>query len=77
MAKSVYIGTVVCVDISDVISEIDTEDLSEELKKRGLEMFSENENINKLKEIYELRRTGKSFYRELDDYIYSVLGRIV
>jgi hypothetical protein len=61
------------------LEDFDTEDLVEELEKRGKVVASEdgseyNEQLNR---IWHLRRLGQPFDAELDKYLYEVLGRVV
>jgi len=65
----------------DVLEEFDDDDLIDELKSRGMSVrsvadqtFEVNETIRK---IYEKRRIGEDYQRELDALIYDVLGRVV
>lgn len=68
-----YVGYVeVDVDLDDY----DTDDLIEELQKRGRNDFVSSDSNTALREIYELRRTGRDYQRELDALIYDVLGRL-
>lgn len=71
--RSVPVETYVSVDVT--LEDIDTDDLVEELESRG--HIVEGDNTEQLMMIYQLRRTGKSYDRELDNYIYDVLGKIV
>lgn len=65
----------------DVLEEFDDDDLIDELKSRGMSVrsvadqaFEVNETIRK---IYEKRRIGEDYQRELDALIYDVLGRVI
>ena len=68
--KTIYTEVEVDVDLSD----FDTEDLIEELESRGKNhaMGSSAELIDK---IFHLRRLGKNFDKELDEYLYIQTGR--
>lgn len=70
--RTIPVEAYVTVDVD--LADIDTADLVEELENRGQHVGSDNELLMK---IYELRRTGKSFDTELDNYIYDVLGKVV
>jgi hypothetical protein len=70
MYKTIYTEVEVVVDLS----EFDTEDLIEELKHRDDQYVPTNGLIET---IFEKRRTGQDFLRELDDLIYNTIGRIV
>lgn len=71
--RTVPIETYVTIDIDLV--DIDTDDLVEELESRG--RFVETEHSEQLTRIYELRRLGRPFDNELDNYISDVLGKVV
>ena len=61
------------------LSEIDTEDLIEELRDRSWEENCINNfsDIELVTQIYQLRRTGQDYQKELDELIYKTLGRIL
>jgi hypothetical protein len=61
------------------LEEFDTEDLVEELEKRGKVVAGEDgtQFDERLVRIWELRRLGRPFDAELDKYLYEVLGRVV
>lgn len=71
--KTVY--TEVEVDMSD----FDTEDLIEELERRGSGTvdYDYGDGRELLEKIFLLRRVGKDYQKELDELIYNGLGRIV
>ena len=77
MSRYVTINTDVDIDLSD----IDDDDLIEELERRDLdipgELFDREEAKDALIKIWELRRTGKDYQKELDDLIYHGLGKII
>ena len=66
------------VEVDVELHEFDTDDLVEELEKRGLgfEVASQS-GTELLNAIYEKRRLGKDYQRELDELIYVGIGRIV
>ena len=70
----VEVWTTVDVDLD----EFDTDDLIEELEKRGkgLEVASQS-GTELLTAIYLKRRLGQDYQRELDELIYVGLGKIV
>jgi hypothetical protein len=75
--RYITVNTDVDIDLYD----IDTEDLIEELQRRGKNP-NDIEMINlELKEIVEKiwmnRRTGKGYQAELDQLIYNVLGKVI
>jgi hypothetical protein len=68
-------------DVDIDLYDIDTEDLIEELERRGKNP-NDIEMINlELKEMVEKiwmnRRTGKGYQAELDQLIYNVLGKVI
>jgi hypothetical protein len=69
------------VDVDVDMYDIDTDDLIEELDRRGKSLpdrfGDETENHDLVRSIYEARRTGKGYDKDLDALIYNVLGRIV
>lgn len=68
-----YVGYVeVDVDLDDY----DTNELIEELKRRGNDYALEGDPLSYLRDIYELRRQGRDYQRELDNLIYGALGRM-
>jgi len=70
----VLVETYVDVDLDD----FDTEDLVEELEKRGMGMEVGSETGTELlTAIYQKRRLGQDYQRELDELIYLGIGRIV
>jgi hypothetical protein len=75
--RYITVNTDVDIDLDD----IDTEDLIEELERRG-ENPNDIKMINlELKEIVEKiwmnRRTGKEYQSELNQLIYNVLGKVI
>ena len=71
---TVYTEVEVDVDLED----FDTDDLIEELERRGkgLEVASES-GTELVTAIYEKRRLGQDYQRELDDLIYVAIGKIL
>lgn len=70
----VLVETYVDVDLDD----FDTEDLIEELERRGktLEVASTN-GTELVEKIYQKRRLAKDYELELDELIYLVTGKII
>ena len=64
----------VSVDID--LSDIDTEDLIEELRTRRKEIEFEIQN-ELVRKIYEKRRNGQDYQKELDQLIYETVGKII
>ncbi len=70
----VLVETYVDVDLDD----FDTEDLVEELERRGMGMEVSNQTGTELiTAIYQKRRLGQDYQRELDELIYLGIGKIV
>jgi hypothetical protein len=63
------------------LSDFDTDDLIEELENRSLDFntkYVDGEEMRLLLEtIWQKRRIGQDYQRELDDLIQGVLGKIV
>lgn len=63
------------------LSEFDTDDLVEELENRGVDYNTNGVNGNEmrdvLEQIWQRRRQGQDYQRELDQLIWGVLGRVV
>lgn len=71
---TVYTEVEVDVDLSDFYDE----DLIEELESRGRGFEVTSRTPTELvTKIYELRRLGRDYERELDQLIYVTIGRIV
>lgn len=74
MYKTIYTEVEVDVDLTD----FDTDDLIEELESRGKGMeVSSQTGTELLTAIYEKRRLGQDYQRELDELIYVGIGKIV
>lgn len=71
---TVYTEVEVDVDLDD----FDTDDLIEELERRGkgFEVASHS-GTELVTAIFEKRRTGQDYQKELDELIYVAIGRIV
>lgn len=70
----VEVWTTVDVDLDD----FDTDDLIEELEKRGRAMeVSSKTGTELITAIYEKRRLGQDYQRELDELIYLGIGKFV
>lgn len=70
----VEVWTTVDVDLAD----FDTDDLIEELEKRGkgIEVGSKT-GTELLTAIYEKRRLGQDYQRDLDELIYVGIGKVI
>lgn len=70
----VHVDTYVYVDLDDFA----TDDLIDELERRGKGLgIVDNNSTELVEQIYQKRRLGQNFDKELDDLIYTVAGRIV
>ena len=76
-----YVTTEVDVDIDEVLREVDTDVLVDELERRGhdynTQFIDSDVARQKLEKIWELRRVGKDYDAALDDLIYYVLGKVI
>ena len=70
--RTVYTEVEVDVDMSDFSDD----DILEEAEIRGLNIDGGNYD-ELIEKIFQLRRLGKPFDRELDEYLYMKTGRIV
>lgn len=73
MYKTVYTEVEVDVDLA----EFDTDDLIEELESRGAGAADYGDGKEILMSIYEKRRLGQDYQRELDQLIWMGLGKIL
>jgi hypothetical protein len=71
----------VTVDAEVSLDEFDTEDLIEELERRGVDYNTNGVDADEMRELLEAiwlsRRRGLDYQRELDELIWGVLGKIV
>ena len=70
VSRTVYTEVEVDVDLT----YFETEDLIDELENRGHMADTTSKEI--VESIYQNRRNGKDFSHELDQLIYTVLGKI-
>jgi len=70
---TVYTEVEVDVDLDD----FDTDDLIEELERRGSGVLDYGNGKEILEKIYEKRRLGKDYQEELDHLIWLGLGKFV
>ena len=70
VSRTVYTEVEVDVDLT----YFETEDLIDELENRGHMADTTSKEI--VEAIYQNRRQGKAFSEELDQLIYTVLGKI-
>jgi len=73
MYKTIYTEVEVDVDLC----EFDTDDLIEELESRGAGAVNYSDGTNTLRTIYEKRRLGVDYQHELDQLIWSGLGKVM
>jgi hypothetical protein len=73
MYKTIYKEIEVDVDLED----FDTDDLIEELESRGRGDIGFGDSKGVLTRIYEKRRLGQDYQRDLDELIYLGLGKII
>lgn len=63
------------------LSDFDTDELIEELESRGLDMNTKYVDADEVREqleaVWQQRRQGLSFDAQLDQLIYTALGRIL
>jgi len=70
VSRTVYTEVEVDVDLT----YFETDDLIDELENRGYMTDTSSKEI--VESIYQNRRNGKDFSSELDQLIYTVLGKI-
>jgi hypothetical protein len=70
------IYTDVEVDVS--LDDFDTYDLIDELERRGKTLeVADGSGAELVEQIFQKRRLGKDFTRELDELIYLITGRCI
>lgn len=71
----------VTADVEVDLSDVDTDDLIDELETRGRDYNTNGVDADEMRNLLETiwlnRRTGKDYQNELDKLIYGVLGKIV
>ena len=66
------------VDIDDVFSEVDDDDLMAEVKARNINLSGVSKSLEQILEtIWLKRREGKDCSKDLDDLIYAGTGKII
>jgi|LauGreDrversion4_2_1035121.scaffolds.fasta_scaffold278647_2 hypothetical protein len=66
------------VDIDDVFSEVDDDDLMAEVKARNINLSGVSKSLEQILEtIWLKRREGKDYSKDLDDLIYAGTGKII
>ena len=65
------------VEVDIDLEDFDTDELIEELERRGSGTIDYGDGKDVLMFIYEKRRLGKDYQQELDQLIYLGLGKII
>lgn len=66
------------VEVDVELEDFDTDDLIEELKSRGRGFEVDSQTPTELvTQIYEKRRLGRDYQRDLDELIYVAIGKVV
>jgi hypothetical protein len=65
------------VEVEIDLEDFDTDELIEELERRGTGTVDYGNGTEVLQSIYEKRRLGKDYQQELDRLIWLGLGKIV
>ena len=65
------------VEVDVDLEDFDTDELVEELERRGSGVMDYGDGKEVLEAIYEKRRLGKDYQTELDQLIWLGLGKIV
>lgn len=65
------------VEVDVDLEDFDTDELIEELERRGSGTIDYGDGKDVLMSIYEKRRLGKDYQQELDQLIYLGLGKII
>ena len=65
------------IDVEVDLSDFDDEDLIDELKSRGKYNGTMGNSDEPIDKIFHLRRQGKPYERELDEYLYMRTGRAI
>ena len=73
MYRTIYKEVEVDVELED----FDTDDLIEELERRGTGTVEYGNGTEVLRAIYEKRRLGQDYQSELDQLIWMGLGRFI
>ena len=63
------------VEIDVELCDFETDDLIEELTRRNSGNYMPRNDL--VQSIFEKRRAGKDYQKELDDLIYNTIGRVV
>ena len=63
------------VEVEVELCDFETDDLIEELTRRNSGNYMPRNDL--VQSIFEKRRAGKDYQKELDDLIYNTIGRVV
>jgi hypothetical protein len=70
----------VSVDVDVDLTDFETDELIEELDRRGNDYNTHGVNADEarelLEQLYQARRSGEPYHDQLDQLIWSVLGRM-
>jgi hypothetical protein len=71
----------VTVDVDVDLDEFDDNDLLDEIKQRNLSIYNDSVYFDQMTEIitaiWQKRREGEEYQKEIDDLIYYGIGKIV
>mgnify|MGYP000449761635 CR=1 FL=1 len=59
------------------LADVDDEELIDEIQARGYKVHEDAPSLTILENIYHLRRQGKPYEAELDNYIRDTLGKVI
>jgi len=65
------------IEVEVELSDFDDEELIEELESRGKYSPTMGDSDELIDKIFHLRRQGKPYERELDEYLYIRTGRAI
>jgi len=65
------------VEVDVDLEDFDTDELIEELERRGTRIVEYGNGAEVLQSIYEKRRLGQDYQQELDQLIWLGLGRFI
>lgn len=78
---TVYKTVDIDIDVNDILEEVDTENLIEELERRGIDYNTKDVDADEmrstLESIWLKRRLQQDYQQELDALIYGVLGKVI
>jgi hypothetical protein len=77
MSRYITVSKEVDVDVDIDMEDFDTDELVEELERRGAGTIDYGDGKDILKAIYLKRRLGQDYQTELDQLIWMGLGRVI